>query len=843
MIFFTSKYRYSSLLCLFFLQLSLMAQYPQQGGGGNGQEAPAIFKVSGAVIDSTAGTPMEYVPVSLLKGEQLINGGLTDAGGRFEIAGLRPGKYNLKVEFIGFKTKFMPVELSFKGRGSSTEKSIGNIYLSSSSIEMQEVVVQGQKSYMASAIDKKVYRTDQLMSSISGTATDVLNNVPSISVDTDGKPSLRGQENVTILIDGRPSGLTGANLSNLPATNIVAIEVITNPSAKFDPDGTAGIINIIMKKSASKGINGQATIGTTLNTGAKGPIRNGYNGNLQLNYGVGKFNLSGNYSFRNDKRNSFGQSYRTLYNDSTLRNLQQLSTETNKNQNHTAKIAADYYIDKQNTLSASAAFNKSDGNGDKQTDYNTLTADNIPTYKNIRYIDEKKDNLSYDLNLNYKREMGSPQHYFSLDLFRSRSYNNDTYNYEQYEADPVSSQHLSETPFLQQTDSSLSKLTTYSFQADYSHPFGEQTLFEVGAKAILRENDNDYGSFIFDPNTNQYSLNTFVANHFIFNDKTLALYSTYGSKTGKFGYKIGLRLEQYLSNGTQKVNDQTFENNYLNLFPTASLSYEFSDRQQLQLSYGRRINRPQPSALNPFNDVTDPLNLRYGNPELQPERIHSFDLGHSMRFGKDNYTLTSSVYYRLITNSMVRILSYSGDTLSVQLQNAGRSRNYGAEISLNASPAKWWSLNLSANVFRNELDMSNVDASLNNSLWMGLIKLLSTWKLPKNFDIQLSSWLNTPRNTPQGRIDYMGMTDVSIRKKLGKKGSWNLALTANDIFDTMRFKIKAQGSDFTQSFLRKRQTRTFSLNATWRFGKTDNSKKRKPDMQRSSGGEMPDSGF
>ncbi len=834
------------LTTLFLTQLAIAQSPPPShgsGGNGNGQEVPAIFKISGTVIDSLAGVPMEYVPVSLLRGGQLVNGNLTDANGKFELANLKPGNYNLKVEFIGFKVKTIPLELSFKG--GSTEKNIGTISLSTSSIEMQEVVVQGQKSYMASTIDKKVYRTDQLMSTVSGTATEVLNNVPSVSVDTDGKPSLRGQENVTILIDGRPSGLTGSNLSNLPASNIVAIEVITNPSAKFDPDGTAGIINIIMKKNASLGLNGQATLGTTLNTGAEGPVRNGYNGNLQLNYGKGKFNLSSNYSFRDDTRNSFGRSYRTLFNDSTTRNLQQLSSEINKNRNHTAKIAADYYLNKSNTLSASVAVNKSDGTGDKQTDYITLDSDNTPTYKNIRYTDENKDNLGYDLNLNYKREMGSPRHYLSLDMFRSRSQNKDTYLYEQYQADPESSTHLSETPFLQQTDSSRTNLTTYSFQADYSHPFGEQTLLEVGAKAILRENDNDYRSYLLDSVTNQYYLNTFVANRFIFNDKTLALYTTYGSKVGNFGYKIGLRAEQYLSTGKQEVNNQTFKNDYFNLFPSASLSYELNQKQQIQLSYSRRINRPQPSALNPFNDVTDPLNLRYGNPELQPERIHSIDLGHSVRFGKDNYTLTSSLYYRLITNSMVRILSYSGDTLSVQLQNAGRSRNYGGEIALNASPVKWWNFSLSANIFRNELDMSNLDASLNNARWMGLIKLLSTWKFPKGFDLQLSSWLNTPRNTPQGQVGYMGTTDISVRKKFGKTGNWNLAFNANDIFNIMQFKINAQGTDFTQSFLRKRQTRTFSLNATWRFGKTDNNaKKRKPDSSRpNSGGDMPDIGF
>jgi outer membrane receptor protein involved in Fe transport len=846
-------YRFALLVIsiLLFIPTYLSAQNYSGGGGGNPSSqgaAPAIGKIKGIVRDSISQSPIEFATISLYRTDKLVGGCLSDISGNFVLPELQPGNYRLKIDFIGYRAKEVPVELSFK---EGTEKYIGEIALGSTSILLNEAEIVANKSVMASNIDKKVFLADQLMTSQAGTASDVLSNVPSVTTDADGKASLRGSENVTILIDGRPSGLAGTNLSQLPANIIHSIEVITNPSAKYDPDGTSGIINIILKKNARQGFSGQTTIGA-----GAGLINDAKlaNGNVQLNYQTEKFNISSNATLRYDDRPSYSSSYREVTlpdnpNGIPTAYYRQKGEFNDKNLTGNVRLGLDYTPNEKNTFSVAATYGATQRENITHLEYLTLNTDQSLSALSIRTGEEDKPNQTLDLNANFRHEFGKPKHFISLDVFNSASSNDGSANYKQqvYNTDYTPQNIL---PTLQH-DIPLSSQNTTTAQLDFSYPMGKGSLLELGAKTQIRTNDNDYRLQLFDYTTNSYVDNLLRSNHFVYDENIYALYATVATKLEKFGYKLGLRAEQVVAHGDLLTTNEAFDNDYFSLFPTANLSYELNSKQQIQLSYSRRINRPQPQNLNPFADISDPLNIRMGNPYLQPEYVNSFDLGYAQQFADNKYSITTSLYYRRTDNSFVRTLSVSnginpatGDStalLLVQMNNAGYSDNYGLEFALNATPSNALSFNFSTNVFRNDLNTEGLEVGQSSSLIMATFKLIASYKLPAGFDVQLSGFANTPRNTPQGRVKTMGSGEVSIRKKI-MKGKGTLNLTINDIFNTQRFAVRAEDTELTQEFWRKRETRLANLSFTYRFGKNEQKKKRtdRPEIQRSN--DMPDSG-
>lgn len=835
-----------NIALLFFCAL-LVAQnmWAQPGRPEGGM--PPIGKITGSVLDSITNQAVEFATISLFRGDKLVGGSISNEQGEFVLTELTPGDYRLQIGFIGYRDRQITLSLNPQ---IGLQRNVGTIQLASSSVLLNEAEIIATKAVMASNIDKKVFYADQLLSSQAGTVSDILNNVPSVTTDTDGKPSLRGNENVMVLIDGKPSGLAGTNLSQLPASSIQAIEVITNPSAKYDPDGTAGIINIILKKNTKLGFSGQTTVGGGV--GLINDIQQG-NGNVQLNYGGDKISVSSNMGLRYENRPAYSRNYREVSlpdnpNGDEITYYQQNGTSEDQNLSGSARLGLDYMPNEKNTFSVAANYTKAQRDNTSETNYQTLDAAKNLTQLSIRNNIEDKPSQTIDLNANYRREFGKPQNYLSFDLLHSDARNKGQTNSTQqrYNTDYTPQN----TPPALQLDLLDNRLTTDIAQLDYAQPLGKGSLFEAGARAQFRKSDSEFNSQFFDNNASAYYNDSTRINHFVYDENIYAAYATIASKPNKFGYKLGLRAEQVIASGEEMISKDQFDNNYFSLFPSANLSYELTDKQQIQLSYSRRINRPQPSQLNPFTDLSDPLNLRLGNPNLQPEYINSFDLGYATKLANDRYNITAAIYYRRTDNAIVRTLSVSnginpatGDSsaiLRVQFNNAGYSNNYGLEFVLNAAPTNAFNFNINANVFRNELNVTGLEIGQSNSLWMANFKLIATYKLPAGIDLQLSSNINTPRNTPQGRVLPMGQTELSVRKKV-LKGAGTLTLNVADIFDTMRFKVTAEDDSLVQEVVRKRQSRFANLSFTYRFGKTDKKKRsERPEMPRN---DMPDMGF
>lgn len=806
---FIYRFVFSFTFFVFHVHLIAQSSFDKTKDFGQNKETTnsGAFKVIGIVRDSLSNQMLEYATVSLFRDSSLVSGGISNHKGEFTLLNISPGLYRLKIDFVGYSPKYISFNLLTKDN--KLEKNIGTVLLASSDITLSTTTIVATKSVMASSVDKKVFYAEQLLTAQGGTITDVLNNVPSVTIDNDGKPSLRGSENVTVLIDGKPSGLAGTNLSQIPASNIKAIEVITNPSAKYDPDGTAGIINIILKKNTLQGFNGQATVG--------GGTPKQFTSALQLNYLVGKWNFSSNGNVRFDERNAWSHSYRYFTLNPNLSALLQNTDFVNKSVNYSGRFSVDYYLNEKSTISSAITYNQNNKNQFGSTIYEQYDLSNNLDSLYRRDQSEIGPNKTFDVTVNFRHDFEQgKQHYLAVDITRSASLNETDWLFDNYSLDRNTQEILTILPV--QKDFNLQDNTVITSFLDYARPLGKKMQLEAGAKNIRRKWDNNYQSTLIEGSV--VTNNLPMTNHFVYDETLYALYTTVAAQMKGWQWKLGLRAEQMFTQGNLLTTNDVFDNDYFSLFPTGNLSFELNKHQQIQLSYSRRINRPQPNALNPFQDVSDPYNQRYGNPALQPEYVHSIDLGYNWRFMEDKMNFTTSAYYRRTDNGFVRILKTDSlGVLRVKLENAAISTNYGLESSLIGSPFNWWNFNLSANVFRNELDVSNLDPALNNTNMMAIIKIINTWKIAYGIDIQLSSWYNTPRNTPQGKIVSMGSTDINIRKRLWN-GKGNISLTVNDIFDMTRFGVNANGEGFSQNFERKRQTRTAMLTFLYKFGKS-----------------------
>lgn len=807
-----------SLLTALALTIGVFGQ-KEGGRQGGGKERPSIGHIYGKVLDSKTGKPVEFATISLIspRSGDVENGGITDTKGRFNITEIRVGMYNVVIAFMGYETHTInQVKLNPK---ESVSLDLGTIEIAPSVYAMEQAEIVEEKAFMEIDIDRKVFNVEQNITSEGGSANEVLENVPSIEVDIDGKVSLRGSENVTILIDGRPSGLTGGDrqslLEQIPASTIDQVEVITNPSAAFDPDGMAGIINIVLKKNKLRGFHGNVklSVGTSEN----------YNASFGLNYRNEHFNVFANYGWRQRSNGSWGVTSRTTTFDDVTTTLDQDQAGGRTGGSHNIKFGTDIYLAPKSTLSLSANYSPRDNENLDSVQYSTFDLDNALVDYFTRNTLGTSDSESLDLNLQFRQEFSGKRHYLDARVNRSGFSSTGLSDFEQEYFDSFT--EPSDSLPLDERTITESGSEFWSLSADYVQPFENKGRLELGWKTTLRTNDTDFLAETYDADTQTYSNDTTRSNRFIFDEHIHAAYAVYGRQFGRWGVQGGLRLETVDMRSYLVNTDEEFNNDYTSLFPSGHVSYEMSEGKTWQVSYSRRINRPRTRQLNPFPNYNDPLNLRVGNPFILPEYTNSMELSYAQQWKKN--TITASVYYKDVNNVIRRFKTVDSTGVSTTTyENLAGSTNYGIELIGVFKLSKTWTVNGSANGFQTVQDGSNLEGDLNvNALgWSG--KIMSTWKFDGGWQFQASGRYSAPRILLQGEISEMYWMDLAVKKNiLNDKGS--IGLRVSDLFDTREFNFYTQGREFEQFSERKRQSQFVYVTFNYRFGKLEDKSNRK----------------
>ena len=762
-------------------------------------------KITGKLFDKENGKALKGSRVSALsiRDSSVVGGAVSDNSGSFVIANLKSGTYFVKASYTGYKD-FSSGSLAIDDKQNNID--LGQIDLAVSSFNTSGVNVSADREAIQTGIDKKIINVDRMGASIGGTAIDILQNVPSVTVDVDGNVALRGNQNVQILIDGRPSGLTGSQiLEQLPASSIETIELITNPSAKYDATGQAGIINIVMKKKLDNGLNGLLTFNA-------GTIDR-YIGSLNLNYRFSDVNIYANFDTRffnmtgtgSLNQNSILSATADSINMSYLNRFEDFRRRGNFNN---FKVGADFNLAHKYTASLSLMYNFGSRNGNENFRFNSGTSNQARDNTFFRDVYGNNPMNTYDIAGSFKKTFDSKKHVLSLDYLYSSS---------QRQGSQEMLQRLTpnDLPYSMQRDSNLSDNRVFNVQLDYVLPFTGESKFETGLKTVIRNVDMNYKFLDFDSTSNDYILNTFVSNEFVYDENIIAGYASYSGEIDDFAYQAGVRAEYTKVLGDQKTINKSFQKDYIDFFPSAFVKYKLSQLNQIQLSYTRRINRPSFRQLNIFVDYEDPLNLESGNPDLNPEFVHSIEFTHDIKFGKTN--LISSLFYRNTEGEIAEIRTMTdSNTTFTTYQNLLSGKEIGTEFILQQTFSDYWKADGSFSYYYTSFDGDSKyirDLSENYS-WN--VRLNNSIKVMDDVDLQITGNYNAPEIEAQGRTDEVYWADLSLKINV-LNGNGTINFRFSDIFDTMKWGAVTNGNNFSSEFSHKRMSQAVFLGFTYKI--------------------------
>ncbi|MBV6477351.1 MAG: hypothetical protein HGGPFJEG_00089 [Ignavibacteria bacterium] len=763
--------------------------------------------ISGSVTDDKTNLPVEAASVSLVSSKDsiILNGTETGADGKFKFSNLSPGNYGIRVNLIGYSKVYISGIIINNDNPSVNLKPLK---LKSGETTTEEINVEAERSAIEFKEDKKIFNVEQGMNVQGGSAIDVLKNIPSVSVDADGNISLRGNENVKILVDGKPFGLNNAEnrnsvLDQIPSSLIESVELVTNPSAKYDADNSAGIINLRLKKSEGLGYNGNLL----LNAGSKDK----YNGSLNLNFRKDKMNFFGSYDYRLQNNIINGDNSREIFSNNSL--FTQSSDATSRYNGHFAKGGFDYNISKEHSLSYLLNYNYRDrrrsDNSISET-YNSTTGD-LENQSNL-ITKDNSDGYTIDMSLNYNMTFKTPGKSLSSEAiytrYKDNTYNNTTENiiYPKSSSEPLLENRITD----EVNDEG-------NFSIDYVNPFSKDSKLETGLKVVLRNNDKDFSVEKFDYSSNSYINDPSQSNIYAYNENIYALYAAYDAKINKFGIKAGLRAEQTDTKGDLKNTNQINKSNYFDLFPSLNLTQKFDETQELAFSYSLRINRPTVQMLNPFVIAFDPYNYFSGNPDLKPEYVNSFELGYLKYF--ETITINPSIFYTHKKDQLSRTRELLDSNIALlTFDNYGNTENYGAELVLNAKPFEFISLNGSVSYYKNIIDATNLDSAYKNENYSWNGRISANMYLPMFADLGITYFYSGRNVFAQGVLEPFQSMDVSLKRDFFEKRV-TLGLRVSDVFNTLKFDVKLNNTqNFQESFYRKRDSRALYFNLTYRFG-------------------------
>ncbi|TCN64710.1 outer membrane beta-barrel family protein [Acetobacteroides hydrogenigenes] len=820
------------IVILAFILGSALSSAAQQRSGGSGASHGAnpagslkLTKITGTVIDKSTSKPVEYANIAIYRAKDstLVTGGISDNAGKFSIDRIPYGIYTLKVKFIGYSTS---VVKDVKANQPTTD--VGKIDINPSSKNIEEVTVVGRKNEVQNNLDKKVYNIDRSMYGTGGTALDIMQSLPAVAVDFDGNVSMRGSS-VTILIDGRPSNLV--SLDQMPAHLIQRVEIISNPSAKYDPEGMSGIINIILKKNIQRGLNGMVNLNAGYN--------NKWMGSATLNYRKNKVNFFTNYTLRSFN----GESYQDSWSNSTFNGtntFQQRNTTTdNKMRMQNIQAGIDYYLNDKNTLNTSFTLEpRSMRSNDEATGY--TNSNGVKMYDYNRYTKNKGSNKGgFEYDLAYKRTFAREGEELTAEFNIDRGNNEmEQTSIEQNTKTPENNFTKPLTPYTHQLTNSNNDNVRTMFRTDYVLPLAEMGRVEVGYMLSNSLSKSTYDlSKAYAENTAPV-LQPQYTNDFDYRQTVNAVYANYGISIGKFKAQAGLRAENADTHGEQKTENTSFRKNFFDFFPSAFVKYAPNDNNEFGINYSRRTNRPRMWSLNPFVNRADTLNTSQGNPDLDPEYINSFEVGYTRIFNKNSVSLTA--FYRK-TTGIVATIRQQVDALRsfTTFVNLNSGESYGAEAAANINIFKWWNTNWSYSYFHTKLtDNSSVldNKTKDSDSWT--LRATSNWFLSKQFSLQAMYNYRSPVVTTgaggfrgmggasQGKSHASYTVDMGARYSI-LKGKGDVSLRVSDIFDTGRYITDGFGPNYTSYSKSWRQTPNVFLGFTYRI----NDFKRKPQKQ------------
>lgn len=852
----------AAAICL-FLSTTAFSQQRQRGGAGQQMNNGRFY---GRIVDGQTDKGVDAASVQLIASrmdsvtrksrDTIISGMLTKKSGDFSLENLPVfGRFRLSVSAIGYKPYIKPVSFDLKpGPGqdmsqimAALDKDLGNIKMEIDTQMLAAVTVSADKPMMQMGIDRKIFNVDKNINSTGGTAVDIMRNIPGLNVDIDGNVSMRNSA-PQIFIDGRPTTLS---LDQIPSDAIESVEMITNPSAKFDASGgQSGILNIVLKKARKVGYNGGVRVGAD--------SRGRLNGGGDINVRQGKVNVFANAFYNQRKSKSWGETSRDYKAEQPASSTIQHNNSIFKGDFAFGRFGADYFMNNRNTFSVSQNImrgnfrpqNQNDllysgsNSGDIESQYRNTTGKNewrnYTTSIGYKHLFPRAgQELTADVNYNYMRNAGSSD-------IRIRSFN------DLDRQDPKYPEQL-------QQISTGGNNQFIVFQTDYVHPFGKGMKWEAGLRSQSRTYESHQLNFMnATPQTN-------LDNEFKYTDFVHAAYGIFSQKVKDlFSYQVGLRAESSSYNGEQ-IGKQSYSNQFpLSLFPSVFVTKNIGDKQDIQLNYSRKINRPNFFQLMPNTDFSDTLNLQTGNPDLKPEFTNSLELSYQKIYGERNNSFLVSLFGKQTDDliSRYQTLQEFGDTSALVSSwiNANTAYAAGVEFIFRNNFTKWWEMNLNTNLYYSKINGSNVVPDLKNERTSSFTKLNNTFKISKTLSVQLSAeyqsksalpvstsnsgggggrggWMGGPSATSQGYIDANYGIDIGIRKEfMIKKNRATVSFNINDVFRTRRHFVHSESVIFVQDEWRRRDPQVARLNFSYRFGKFDaNLFKRKNTRSESEG--------
>lgn len=800
--------RFTLLMCSLLLLSTLSAQPPWSGGGKKG---PTIKgKISGVVVDSISGEAVEFATLVLIKsadGKQL-DGGITEADGSFKIIEVDNGTYNLNVSFLGYEDKLL------KGLETTLEKpdlDLGTVYLLPTGVNLEEITVTGEASLVENRIDKLVYNADKDATTTGGDAADVLRNVPLLSVDLDGNVSLRGSSNIQILINGRPSTMFASNpadaLKTIPANQIKTVEVITTPTAKYDGEGSSGIINIITKKKNAEGFTGSVntSIGTRQN-----------NGGLNLNWVRGRFGLNGGansfWSWRREGDIEFLR--QELDGENILSTFSQGGPNSSQVLGFNGNFGAFYDFNAYNSINSSVRFNGFNNWRDGTLNGQITPADPTGAIAFMRANDNQGGRNGFDWTTDYKRTFPDSEREFSM-AFQLSTTASDQENITDQQGDEL----RYEQDIRNFNDGVNSE---YTLQADYVHPFAEAVKMETGVKSVIRRIDSDYRTLTRATDSDPFTPVSFLTDNFLYDQDVYAGYLSFNWKLGKsWGLITGARYERTAIAGEYRdLEEEPFKQEYDNILPSFILSKQFKNFSNLKLSFSRRIQRPSLFYINPFTQVSDPNNLVFGNPTLDPEVVDQYELSYGT-FVK-GVSVNAAVYYRKTTDvieSFVQIEPASEISTTSYL-NIGVNNSVGVNIFTSINIKKVGSFRLGFNIFTYDAEstVDSINLSRSTVIWNGNIG--GNINLPRDWKFDLFGFARSPQQTLQGENPSFWIYGMGLRKEFNKR--FSLGIRAIEPFNERKsFPSEIQGENFYQRSDFSIPFRSIGVSISYNFGQLD----------------------
>lgn len=796
-------------------------------------------KIKGIVIDGELGGPLEFVTVQVKTkdSDKILSGAVTGSDGNYSIGGLKKGVYVVTFSYLGYEEISKTVTIE----NNSQLLNLGELTLEEDANQLGEVEIVAKRPQMRFELDRKVFDATQDIASEGGSASDLLSNIPSVEVDNEGSVSLRGNSSVTIWINGKASGLTADNqadiLEMVPAEDIKQVEVITNPSAKYSPEGTAGIINIVLKDDRKPGYYGSVKAGADTD--------GGYQASGNINYSSSKVDAYANLNYRNREMKGGGITSRENTTDNSF--LDQASQSDRQHNNWFGRFGATWHITKSDDLAFNMTGMSGGGDNDQTIRYLSIDGQKNPVYTSDRTTNGNSDMKMYNLEVNYLHKFSENSNIdltVSNNLWKNEGMN--IYRQTTEYTDPAQAG----TP-IYQTQKNNIKDKTWEVQADYTNKISGIARIEAGYKGVFQRNASPVDTYS-GTTAGDIMQDQTLYNRFLYNQDVHALYMTYGGKWENLSYQAGLRGEYWRVDTRSLDFDQefngkpseTFEKDYFKLFPSAFISYALPKNNEIQVNYTRRLRRPWGGQLNSFRNISDASNISFGNPELTPEYSHAFEVNY-IKTWESGHTLSLSGYYRSTDDVIqrIRFLNTEENVMYTTSENVAKSQASGLEIVGKDKLFKILDLTTTVNLYYSQLDgfsylpagaVTPVTGDTEKSFAWN-VRMIANLSLPWGVSLQGTGNYNSKQLMAQGHREPNYSVDLGLRKSF-LNDKLTLSINARDLLDSRKFRTVTSGDGFWQDSENWRGGRRVGFTLTYSFGNMNKKKEKSqsrntdPDM-------------